>query len=228
MAKRLTEAEDRERVSHMHEIEHEKRAQGYELIAGVDEAGRGPLAGPVYAAAVILPPDIYIPGINDSKKLSEKKREELFDIIIENAIAYKIERGTLEEIEQTNILAATLAAMERAINGLSVKADFALIDGNRNSGITVPNENVIKGDAKSISIAAASILAKVSRDREIIEMSKKYPGYGFEKHKGYGTPEHIAAIERLGMCEIHRKGFVKKALDTARKKREKAADEARS
>ncbi len=228
MAKRLTEAEDRERVSHMHEIEHEKRAQGYELIAGVDEAGRGPLAGPVYAAAVILPPDIYIPGINDSKKLSEKKRDELFDIIIENAIAYKIERGTLEEIEQTNILAATLAAMERAINGLNVKADFALIDGNRNSGITVPNENVIKGDAKSISIAAASILAKVSRDREIIEMSKKYPGYGFEKHKGYGTPEHIAAIERLGMCEIHRKGFVKKALDTARKKREKAADEARS
>lgn len=228
MAKRLTEAEDRERVSHMHEIEHEKRAQGYELIAGVDEAGRGPLAGPVYTAAVILPPDIYIPGINDSKKLSEKKRDELFDIIIENAIAYKIERGTLEEIEQTNILAATLAAMERAINGLNVKADFALIDGNRNSGITVPNENVIKGDAKSISIAAASILAKVSRDREIIEMSKKYPGYGFEKHKGYGTPEHIAAIERLGMCEIHRKGFVKKALDTARKKREKAADEARS
>jgi ribonuclease HII len=228
MAKRLTEAEDRERVSHMHEIEHEKRAQGYELIAGVDEAGRGPLAGPVYAAAVILPPDIYIPGINDSKKISEKKRDEIFDMIIENAIAYKIERGTLEEIEQTNILAATLAAMERAINGLSVKADFALIDGNRNSGITVPNENVIKGDAKSISIAAASILAKVSRDREIIEMSKKYPGYGFEKHKGYGTPEHIAAIERLGMCEIHRKGFVKKALDTARKKREKAADEARS
>jgi ribonuclease HII len=228
MAKRLTEAEDRERVSHMHEIEHEKRAQGYELIAGVDEAGRGPLAGPVYTAAVILPPDIYIPGINDSKKLSEKKRDEIFDMIIENAIAYKIERGTLEEIEQTNILAATLAAMERAINGLSVKADFALIDGNRNSGITVPNENVIKGDAKSISIAAASILAKVSRDREIIEMSKKYPGYGFEKHKGYGTPEHIAAIERLGMCEIHRKGFVKKALDTARKKREKAADEARS
>jgi ribonuclease HII len=228
MAKRLTEAEDRERVSHMHEIEHEKRAQGYELIAGVDEAGRGPLAGPVYTAAVILPPDIYIPGINDSKKLSEKKRDEIFDMIIENAIAYKIERGTLEEIEQTNILAATLAAMERAINGLSVKADFALIDGNRNTGITVPNENVIKGDAKSISIAAASILAKVSRDREIIEMSKKYPGYGFEKHKGYGTPEHIAAIERLGMCEIHRKGFVKKALDTARKKREKAADEARS
>jgi ribonuclease HII len=228
MAKRLTEAEDRERVSHMHEIEHEKRAQGYELIAGVDEAGRGPLAGPVYTAAVILPPDIYIPGINDSKKISEKKRDEIFDMIIENAIAYKIERGTLEEIEQTNILAATLAAMERAINGLSVKADFALIDGNRNTGITVPNENVIKGDAKSISIAAASILAKVSRDREIIEMSKKYPGYGFEKHKGYGTAEHIAAIERLGMCEIHRKGFVNKALDTARKKREKAADEARS
>lgn len=218
MAKRLTEAEDRERVAGLHTIENEKRLEGYKLIAGADEAGRGPLAGPVYAAAVILPADIYIPGINDSKKLSEKKREELYDIIIDNAIAYHIERGSLEEIEEKNILGASLAAMERAIK--AVKADYALVDGNRSKGITTPCEAVVKGDAKSISIAAASVLAKVSRDREIIEMGKKYPGYGFEKHKGYGTAEHIAAIERLGMCEIHRKSFVKKALATAAKKRQ--------
>lgn len=222
MSHRLTEAEDRERVALMHKTENEKRSQGYEIIAGVDEAGRGPLAGPVYAAAVILPPDIYIPYINDSKKLSEKKRNEIFDIIIENAVAYSIERGTLEEIEEKNILGATLAAMERAINSLSVKADYALIDGNICKGITTPCETVVKGDAKSISIAAASILAKVSRDREIIEMGAKYPGYGFEKHKGYGTAEHIAAIEKLGSCEIHRKSFVKKALATAERKRRNA------
>ena len=220
MARKLTEAEDRERVSEMYSIEREKMAQGYSMIAGVDEAGRGPLAGPVYAAAVILPPNIYLPGINDSKKLTEKKRDELFDIITENALAYRIERGTLEEIEEKNILGATLSAMERAINGLGIKADYALIDGNRNAGITTPNETVVKGDAKSASIAAASILAKVSRDREIIAAAEKYPGYGFEKHKGYGTAEHVAAIERLGMCELHRRSFVEKALSTARRKRE--------
>lgn len=225
MARRLTETEDRERVAKMYEIENEKHLEGYKYIAGVDEAGRGPLAGPVYAAAVILPPDIYIPGINDSKKLSEKKRDELFDVIIEKAIAYHVERGSLEEIEEKNILGASLAAMERAINALSVKADYALIDGNRSKGITTPCETVVKGDAKSISIAAASILAKVSRDREIIEMGKKYPGYGFEKHKGYGTAEHVAAIERLGICEIHRKSFVKKALATAAKKRQAKQNE---
>ena len=224
MARRLTESEDRERVALMHKKEDEKRSQGYEMIAGVDEAGRGPLAGPVYAAAVILPPGIYIPYINDSKKLSEKKRDELFDIITENAVAYRIERGSLEEIEEKNILGATLAAMERALNALSVKADYALIDGNYSKGITTPCETVVKGDAKSISIAAASVLAKVSRDREIIEMGAKYPGYGFEKHKGYGTAEHIAAIEKLGMCEIHRKGFVKKALATAERKRNNAGN----
>lgn len=216
---KLTEAEDRERVLHMHIIENECRMQGFKMIAGIDEAGRGPMAGPVYAAAVILPPNIYLPGINDSKKLSEKKRNILFDLITENAVAYKIERGTIEEIEEKNILGATMAAMERALKGLSVQADYALIDGNCNKGITVPNMTVVHGDAKSISIAAASILAKVARDREIIEMSKKYPGYGFEKHKGYCTKEHIEAVERLGMCEIHRIGFVKKALETARKKR---------
>lgn len=224
MARRLTEAEDRERVALMHSIENTLHSQGYKIIAGVDEAGRGPLAGPVYAAAVILPPDIYIPGINDSKKLSEKKRSELFDIIMEKAIAYSIERGSLEEIEEKNILGATLAAMERAINALSVKADYALIDGNNCRGITTPCETVVKGDSKSISIAAASILAKVSRDREITAISEKYPGYGFEKHKGYGTAEHIAAIERLGMCEIHRKSFVQKALATAERKKNNAGN----
>lgn len=222
MARRLTEAEDRARVARMNTIENKKRAQGFSMIAGVDEAGRGPLAGPVYAAAVILPPDIYIPGINDSKKLSEKKREALFDIIMENAVAYCIERGSLEEIEEKNILGASLAAMDRALKGLSPKADFALIDGNRNTGISVPNETVVHGDAKSISIAAASILAKVSRDREIIAASQVYLGYGFERHKGYGTAEHIAAIEQLGMCAIHRKSFVSKALETARRKRLKS------
>jgi len=220
MARRLTPEEDRARVSLMHSIEREKREEGYKMIAGVDEAGRGPLAGPVYAAAVILPPDIYIPGINDSKKLSEKKREELFDIITENAVAYHIERGSLEEIEEKNILGATLAAMERAIR--AVGADFALIDGNNSRGITTPCETVVKGDSKSISIAAASILAKVSRDREIIAAAKEYPGYGFEKHKGYGTAEHVAAIERLGLCPIHRRGFVRKALATAERKRKDA------
>lgn len=222
MAKKLTEAEDRARVALMREIENSLRLKGYNMIAGVDEAGRGPLAGAVYTAAVILPPDVYLPQINDSKKLSEAKREELFDIITENAIAYCIESADVNEIEEKNILAATLAAMERAVNGLKVKADYVLIDGNRNTGITTPNETVVKGDARSISIAAASILAKVSRDREIVRLAKEYPGYGFEKHKGYGTAEHIKALERLGMCPIHRKKFVNKALETARKKREAA------
>ncbi len=220
MAKKLTEAEDRARVALMHEIENSLRIKGYKAIAGVDEAGRGPLAGSVYTAAVILPPDIYLPGINDSKKLSEAKREELFEIITREAIAYCIESADVNEIEEKNILAATLAAMERAINGLKPRADYALIDGNRNTGITTPNETVVKGDAKSISIAAASILAKVSRDREIVRLAKEYPGYGFENHKGYGTAEHVAALEKYGMCPIHRKKFVTKALETARKKRE--------
>jgi len=220
MAKKLTEAQDRERVALMHEIENSLHKKGYATIAGVDEAGRGPLAGSVYTAAVILPPDIYLPGINDSKKLSEAKREELFDIIIDKAIAYCIESADVDEIEEKNILSATLSAMERAINGLAIKADYALIDGNRNTGITTPNETVVKGDAKSISIAAASVLAKVSRDREIVRLAKEYPDYGFEKHKGYGTAEHVAALEKYGMCPIHRKKFVDKALETARKKRE--------
>lgn len=196
----------------MPDFEYEKNAlkNGYKFICGVDEAGRGPLAGPVCAAAVILPVDCEIEGLNDSKKLSEKKRELLFDVITENAIAYSIAYGTLEEIEKYNILEATYLAMNRAIEGLSQKPDFALIDGNRiPKGISVPCETVIKGDMKSCSIAAASILAKVTRDRLMIEYAQKYPQYNFQKHKGYGTKEHYEAIKQYGVCEIHRLSFLK-------------------
>lgn len=199
----------------MPDFEYEKNAQknGYKFICGVDEAGRGPLAGPVCAAAVILPLDCEIEGLNDSKKLSEKKRELLFDIIKEKAIAYNIAYGTLEEIEKHNILEATYIAMNRAINGLSQKPDFALIDGNRvPKGITIPCETVVKGDMKSCSIAAASILAKVTRDRLMIEYGEKYPQYNFKKHKGYGTKEHCEAIKQYGVCEIHRLSFLKNVL----------------
>lgn len=219
MRKKLDIEEEKKRVMPMYEIEHLCRKKGYKYIAGVDEAGRGPLAGPVCAAAVVLPDDIFIPGINDSKKLSEKKREELFDIICEKAIAYSIEYSDTEQIERENILAATMDAMNRAINNLSVPVDYALIDGNRKSGIECECETVVKGDSKSISIAAASILAKVSRDRFIINASKEYPEYGFERNKGYGTAEHIAALEKYGMSPIHRKKFVTTALETARRKR---------
>lgn len=199
----------------MPDFEYEKNAQknGYKFICGVDEAGRGPLAGPVCAAAVILPTDCEIEGLNDSKKLSEKKRELLFDIIKEKAIAYNIAYGTLEEIEKYNILVATYIAMNRAINGLSQKPDFALIDGNRvPKGIAIPCETVVKGDMKSCSIAAASILAKVTRDRLMIEYGEKYPQYNFKKHKGYGTKEHYEAIKQYGVCEIHRLSFLKNVL----------------
>lgn len=196
----------------MPDFEYEKNAQknGYKFICGVDEAGRGPLAGPVCAAAVILPVDCVIVGLNDSKKLSEKKRELLFDVIKEKAVAYSIAYGTLEEIEKYNILEATYLAMNRAIEGLSQKPDFALIDGNRiPKGISVPCETVVKGDMKSCSIAAASILAKVTRDRLMIEYAQKYPQYNFQKHKGYGTKEHYEAIKQHGVCEIHRLSFLK-------------------
>lgn len=219
MRKKLDIEEEKKRVMAMYEIEHLCREKGYKYIAGVDEAGRGPLAGPVCAAAVVLPDNIFIPGINDSKKLSEKKREELFDIICEKAIAYSIEYSDTEQIERENILAATMDAMNRAINNLSVPVDYALIDGNRKNGIECECETVVKGDSKSISIAAASILAKVSRDRFIINASKEYPEYGFERNKGYGTAEHIAALEKYGMSPIHRKKFVTTALETARRKR---------
>lgn len=194
-------------------IEKEVSLLGYKAICGVDEAGRGPLAGPVCAAAVILPETIEIEGLNDSKKLSEKKREALYDVIIEKAIAYSICYGTLEEIEEFNILEATYIAMNRAIDSLPVKADFALIDGNREpKGIKVPCKTVVKGDMKSSSIAAASILAKVSRDRLMLEYDKKYPEYQFAKHKGYGTKAHYEAIKEHGVCEIHRRSFLKNVL----------------
>lgn len=184
--------------------------KGYKFICGVDEAGRGPLAGPVCAAAVILPQDCVIDGLNDSKKISEKKRELLFDIIIEKAIAYNITYGTLQEIEKFNILEATYIAMNRAIEGLKPMADYALIDGNRvPKGIKIPCETIVKGDSKSYSISAASILAKVTRDRLMTEYDKKYPQYMFAKHKGYGTKEHYAAIKQYGVCEIHRLSFLK-------------------
>ena len=193
--------------------ENEAAKNGYKYICGVDEAGRGPLAGPVCAAAVILPEDCEIEGLNDSKKISEKKRELLYDIIIEKAVAYSIAYGTLEEIEQYNILEATYLAMNRAIDGLSVETDFALIDGNRvPKNITVPCETVIKGDSKSYSIAAASILAKVTRDRLLLEYDEKYPEYGFAAHKGYGTAAHYAAIKEHGITPVHRRSFLKNVL----------------
>ena len=194
-------------------FEIEAKNKGFNFVCGVDEAGRGPLAGPVCAAAVILPDDCVIEGLNDSKKISEKKREMLYDIIIEKALAYSVAYGTLEEIEEYNILEATYIAMNRAIDGLKTKADFALIDGNRvHKGINIPCETVIKGDAKSYSIAAASILAKVTRDRLMMEYDKKYPEYLFATHKGYGTKAHYEAIKQHGVCEIHRLSFLKNVL----------------
>ena len=193
------------------ELEAIAKAKGYTAVCGVDEAGRGPLAGPVCAAAVILDPDTDIPGINDSKKLSEKKREVLFDVIIENAVAYGIAFASVEEIEEHNILNATYLAMNRAIDMLEGRADFALIDGNRvPTGITVDCQTVVKGDAKSMSVAAASILAKVTRDRLLLEYDEKCPQYNFAKHKGYGTAEHMDAIRKYGPCEVHRPSFLKK------------------
>lgn len=192
--------------------EEECRKKGFRFIAGVDEAGRGPLAGPVYAAAVILPEDARISGINDSKKLSEKKREALFDVITQTAIAYSVYSVDEKTIDEINILNATFQAMNGAVQNLSVRPDFVLIDGNRIQGMEIPHETIVKGDAKSMSIAAASILAKVSRDRYITEISEKYPEYGFAKHKGYGTKAHMEAILQYGPCPIHRKTFLKNLL----------------
>lgn len=199
----------------MPDLEYEKAAasRGFKYICGVDEAGRGPLAGPVCAAAVILPQGSEIEGLNDSKKLSEKKREALYDVICQKAVAYSIAYGTLEEIEELNILEATFLAMNRAIEGLHTPADYALIDGNQKpKGIKIPCETVVKGDSKSASIAAASILAKVTRDRLLLEYDKKYPEYNFKKHKGYGTKEHTELILKYGPSEIHRLSFLKKLL----------------
>ncbi len=193
-------------------IENEYKAQGYNIICGIDEAGRGPLAGPVYAAAVILPPDCVIDGLNDSKKLTEKKRERLFDEIKEKALAYGIASADEKEIDEINILNATFLAMKRAVDSLSVKPNLALIDGNQKPHTGIEEVTVVKGDAKSMSIAAASVLAKVSRDRFMLDMAEKYPQYEFERHKGYGTKLHYEKIAQYGVCEIHRRTFLKKIL----------------
>lgn len=191
-------------------LEKELYEQGYQFVCGVDEAGRGPLCGPVVAAAVILPCGLYIEGLNDSKKLTEKKREKLFDIICDSAIAYSIEQGSVDEINNTNILEATMNAMRRAINNLSVKADFALVDGNIVRDFPISARPVIHGDAISPSIAAASILAKVTRDRLCLEMDKQFPQYNIAKHKGYGTREHMELL-RLHGAEptIYRQKFIR-------------------
>ena len=194
----------------MWEIEDSHFENGIQIICGVDEAGRGPLAGPVCAAAVILPPHADIPGLNDSKKLSDKRRRELFPVIKETAIAYGIGIATHEEIDQINILQATYLAMERAIQALSVKPELALIDGNRAKDFGLPVETVIKGDSRSASIAAASILAKVTRDDMMLELANTYPQYGFEIHKGYCTKAHYAALDEHGISPIHRMSFLKK------------------
>lgn len=194
------------------EFENSLYAQGFSAICGVDEAGRGPLAGPVCAGAVILKKGQIIEGVNDSKKLSEKKREELFDVIKSEALAYGIGWASVEEIEEINILNAAMLAMKRAVESLSVKPDFALIDGNKTPSLDVPMLAIVKGDSRSESIAAASILAKVSRDRVMLELAEKYPEYHFEKHKGYGTKLHREMLLKYGASEIHRPSFLKKIL----------------
>ena len=191
-------------------LENECYDSGVTLLCGVDEAGRGPLAGPVYAAAVILPRNCEIPGLNDSKKLSEKKREELFDRIRETALDYAVARAEVEEIEALNILNATFIAMNRALAQLDPAPELALIDGNRNTGIALPSRCIVKGDATCADIAAASILAKVSRDRFMLDMAEQYPQYGFEKHKGYGTKLHYERLRAFGPSPIHRPSFLRK------------------
>ena len=198
----------------MNWLEFEEKAyeKGYTSVCGVDEAGRGPLAGPVCAAAVILPKGKCIEGVNDSKKLSEKKLEALFEVIKTEAMSYSIAFATVEEIEEMNILNATMLAMKRAVEGLPQKADFAMIDGNRLPELSIDREFIVKGDAKSMSIACASILAKVSRDRLLYEYAKEYPQYHFDKHKGYGTKLHVEALREFGPCPYHRMSFLGKIL----------------
>ncbi len=191
------------------DFENVKYAEGYTAVCGTDEAGRGPLCGPVVAAAVILPRDVEIEGLNDSKKLTEKRREKLFDVIKEKALAYAIAESSPEEIDEINILNASMLAMRRAVESLSVPADFVLIDGNCSRGFNIPTETIVGGDAKSASIAAASILAKVTRDRGCAELDKLYPEYGIAKHKGYPTKEHMEAVRKFGPSPIHRKTFLK-------------------
>ena len=194
------------------EYENLAYADGFEVVCGIDEAGRGPLAGPVYAAAVILPRGHIVEGVNDSKKISEKKRDMLYDKIIEECVDYSIGIATEKEIDEINILQATFLAMRRAVEGLSVKPDIALIDGNKTPNLDIEQRAIIKGDSKSANISAASIIAKVSRDRYMLEMAEKYPEYQFEKHKGYGTKLHYEMIEKYGVSPIHRITFLKKFL----------------
>ena len=194
----------------MFEFEKKYTAEGYKLICGVDEAGRGPLAGPVCAAAVILPKGLEIPGLNDSKKLTDKRRRELMPIIKEQALAYGIAFATHEEIDEINILQATFLAMERALAQLEIRPELALIDGNRQKDFGINVETVVKGDSRSANIAAASVLAKVTRDDYMEAMALEYPGYGFEVHKGYGTKAHYEALREKGPCAIHRMTFLKK------------------
>ncbi|MBE6580043.1 MAG: ribonuclease HII [Ruminococcaceae bacterium] len=192
-----------------YELETALENEGYHAVCGVDEAGRGPLCGPVAAAACMLPTGLVIEGLNDSKKLTEKKRELLYDEIVKNAIAYCVVLGSVEEINETDILSTTLHAMRRAVDGLQVKADFALIDGNQTRGFTIPCRAVVHGDATSPSIAAASILAKVTRDRLCAELDAAHPEYGIAKHKGYGTKAHMDALRKYGPCEIYRSKFIR-------------------
>lgn len=197
-------------MTELWELENEIYAEGFSLICGVDEAGRGPLAGPVYAAAVILPRDAVIEGLNDSKKLTEKKREALFDVITERALTYGIASASVEEIEKLNILNATFLAMNRAIDKLDPIPELALIDGNRSTGIAMPSRCIVKGDSHCADIAAASILAKVSRDRYMLTLAEKYPQYHFEQHKGYGTKLHYEALREYGPSPEHRPSFLRK------------------
>lgn len=196
-----------------YEFEHKAHEEGFAVVCGVDEAGRGPLAGPVYAAAVILPDGLEDMGINDSKKMSEKKREALFDIIVENATAYGIGFATETEIDEINILNATFLAMRRAVEAMGVKPDLVLVDGNRKPNTGYEEMTLVKGDAKSISISAASILAKVSRDRYMKDLAERHPEYKFEQHKGYGTKLHYEMIEQYGILPDHRRSFLKKILE---------------
>ncbi len=220
MAGKRAPEEERARLESMILLEEQRRAEGYAAVAGVDEAGRGPLAGPVYAAAVVLYPGQMIEGVDDSKKLSKKKREELYERITRECADYATASVSAEEIDEINILNAAHLAMNKAVGGLKNPPDYVLVDGNSIRGMTVPHETVVKGDAKCLCIAAASILAKVERDRYMEKAAQKYPGYGFEKHAGYGTKAHYEAIRELGECPIHRRTFLKKFYEREKNERE--------
>ena len=201
----------KEKTVPTYELEDRARADGFAVVCGIDEAGRGPLAGPVFAAAVVLKPGTDIPGLNDSKKLTEKKREALYDIIIEKALAYGIAMVSEKVIDEINILQATFLAMKGAVEAMELTPDYVLIDGNREPDLgQLPVKTIVKGDSRSANIAAASILAKVTRDRYMMEMDREYPQYGFAVHKGYGTKKHYEALTEHGHCPIHRLSFLKK------------------